>query len=239
MEPLLSVRDLWVHYSSNPALRGVDIEVPEGGVVAIIGPNGSGKSTLLKSIIGYVKPSRGRVVFRGEDITGLDPSKALRMGIVYVPERRRVFPELSVEKNLLIGSYIRGVDKRRSRELLDLVYSLFPNLRVKRSKPAAVLSGGEAQMVAVGRGIMSDPEVLLLDEPSLGLAPRVVASIYDAVSRLNRSRGVTVVVADQMLRALEISSHGYVISNGVVIEHGDREYLMRHKTIVDVYFKYS
>lgn len=143
MEPLLSVRDLWVHYSSNPALRGVGIEVPEGGVVAIIGPNGSGKSTLLKSIIGYVKPSRGRVFFRGEDITGLDPSKALRMGIVYVPERRRVFPELSVEKNLLIGSYIRGVDKRRSRELLDLVYSLFPNLRVKRSKPAAVLSGGE------------------------------------------------------------------------------------------------
>jgi len=236
---VLSVRDLWVHYYSNPALRGVDIEVPEGSIVAIIGPNGSGKSTLLRSIIGYVKPSRGKVLFRGSDITGLDPPETLRMGIVYVPERRRVFPELSVEKNLLIGSYIRGIDRRRTKELLDLVYSLFPNLRLKRDKPAAILSGGEAQMVAVGRGIMSDPDILLLDEPSLGLAPKIIASIYDAILKLNRSSGMTIVVTDQTLKALEISNYGYVISNGVIIEKGDKGYLIEHKKIVDLYFKYG
>ncbi len=236
---MIEVNDLWVYYSSIPVLRGVSIKVKSRDIISIVGPNGAGKSTLLKSIIGYVKPSRGKIFLNGKDISGINPDEAVRLGIVYVPERKRIFPELSVEKNLLIGSYIRGIDRDRSKELLEFVFELFPNLRVKRNKPAAILSGGEAQMVAVGRGIMSDPSILLLDEPSLGLAPKIVSLIYDAIIKLNRSQGTTIVIADQIIKALEVSSYGYVINNGIVIEQGEREYLLSKKVITDIYFKYS
>jgi ABC-type branched-subunit amino acid transport system ATPase component len=191
-------------------LNGASLSVPEGAIVTVVGPNGAGKSTLIKTIFGLVQPRSGRVTLRGEDLTGLAPHSITRRGMSYVPQLDNVFPSLSVEENLEIGSLQRSV----TRERIAVMYELFPRLAERRGQAAGTMSGGERQMLAMARALMPDPHVLLLDEPSAGLAPAFVEQIFDQVGEINRA-GVTVVMVEQNARrALAMSDRGYVLDLG-------------------------
>jgi ABC-type branched-subunit amino acid transport system ATPase component len=191
-------------------LNGVSIKVGEGEIVTVVGPNGAGKSTLIKAIFGLLPPRRGRISFRGDDIAGTKPHEITRRGLSYVPQLDNVFPNLTVEENLEIGS----LDRSRTSERIDRMYELFPRLGERSSQAAGTMSGGERQMVAMARALMPDPQVLLLDEPSAGLAPAFVEQIFDQVGEINRA-GVTVVMVEQNARrALAMSDRGYVLDLG-------------------------
>jgi branched-chain amino acid transport system ATP-binding protein len=208
---VVSVRGIDAFYGRVQALRGVDLEIPDGAIVAILGPNGAGKSTLLNCISGIVRPARGTIVDDGTEITRARPDAIVRRGIVQCPEGRHVFPEFTVDENLQAGRYARGDEAARER-----VFTLFPILRERRRQLAGTLSGGEQQMLAMGRALMAEPRVLLLDEPSLGLAPLLVERIFEAIAAL-RDDGVTIALVEQnAAAALALADAATVLVNGTI-----------------------
>ena len=208
---LLTVSNIVAGYGETEILHGVSIAIEEGHIVTIIGPNGSGKSTLLKAIFGLVKPKAGQVLFQGKDITGHAPETVVRKGISYVPQSSNIFPSLSINENLEMGAFIRTDDFRHR---LDEVYSLFPDLAGRRKDRAGTLSGGQRQMLALARALMLDPGLLLLDEPSAGLAPNLVGSVFEKILGINRA-GVAILLVEQNAReALKLSSWGYILASG-------------------------
>ncbi len=212
-------------------LNGVSIRVEEGEIVTVIGPNGAGKSTLIKTIFGLLRPRSGSVVFRGEEISGLKPHHCTRRGLSYVPQLDNVFPTLTVEENLEMGS----LDRSRTREQIDRMYELFPRLGERRRQRAETMSGGERQMVAMARALMPDPQVLLLDEPSAGLAPAFVEAIFQKVEDVNRS-GVTIVMVEQNARrALSMSNRGYVLDLGHDRFEGPGQELLDDPKVAELY----
>jgi len=225
-------------------LRGVSLQVPPGGIVALLGANGAGKSTTLKAISGLLRTERGAVTkgsvdFAGEAIHRRDPAGVVRRGIVQVMEGRHVFEHLTVEENLLTGAYTRG-GGGGTRTDLDLVYGYFPRLRDRRGVRAGYISGGEQQMLAIGRALMAHPRLMLLDEPSMGLAPMLVAEIFEIVTRLNREEGVGVLLAEQnAAMALRVAEFAYVMENGRVVLDGDRTTIAANEDVKEFYLGLS
>lgn len=229
---LLKVTDLKVNYGGIEALKGISFAVKEGEIVTLIGANGAGKSTTLRTIAGLVKPAKGRIHLQGEDITGLTPDKIVAKGVTLVPEGRRVFPDLTVLENLKIGAYLRKDDLSDD---LNWVYELFPRLKERSWQAAGTLSGGEQQMLAVGRALMSRPKIIMMDEPSLGLAPIVVKGIFDIIKEINRM-GVTVLLIEQNANmALRIADIGYVLETGKITTTGPGKQLLNDPAIKAAY----
>jgi branched-chain amino acid transport system ATP-binding protein len=217
---ILEIDGLSAGYGSVQVLEGIHLEVSSSEIVCLIGANGAGKSTLLRAISSIVAPSAGHIFFNGRDITGVRANHIVKAGLCHVPEGRQVFGSLSVSQNLALGGYTRRHTKRESQVLLDSVFSLFPVLKRRLSQKAGTLSGGEQQMVAIGRALMSEPKMLLLDEPSLGLAPLMVEAILNAISDLRRS-GISILLVEQNVAAsLEISDRAYVIETGRIVTEG-------------------
>lgn len=235
--PFLGVEELSVAYGAIRALRDVSLHVEEGEIVAVLGPNGAGKTTLLRAITGTVRAQSGRISFRGEPITGASPESLVRRGISLVPEGRHIFPRLTVLENLLVGAIARRDAEVRSD--LDAVLELFPILAERRGQMAGTLSGGEQQQLAVARSLMSRPRLMLLDEPSLGLAPLVVEQIMRLLSEL-RDRGVTLLLVEQNVhRALELADRAYVLSVGRVVLSGNAAELAATGSIERAYLGFS
>jgi len=234
-EPLLTVSNLETYYGPIMAIRGVSFEVPERAVITILGANGAGKSTILKTISGVMDPQKGTVTFAGREIQGMDPDKVTRLGISHVPEGREVFPFLSVRENLRMGAFTRK-DAGGVAEDLDLVYSYFPILRARAEQRAGSLSGGEQQMLAISRALMARPRMMLLDEPSLGLSPRLVKEIFEIIARINRERGVTVLLVEQNANmALHIAAYGYVLEVGRIVMEDTCARLLEKEDIKEFY----
>jgi ABC-type branched-subunit amino acid transport system ATPase component len=210
---LLRAEDLTAGYGKLPILHGVTLEVREGEMVCVIGPNGAGKSTSFKTIVGFLRPTHGRVTFDGGDITGLRPDQVLRIGLAYVPQGRIVFPQMTVLENLEMGAYIER-DGRRIREARERVYALFPILAERRRQRAGTMSGGEQQMVAIARALMTTPKLVLLDEPSLGLSPKFVSLIFERLAEMRRAGYTLMVVEQNAARALAVADRGYVLELG-------------------------
>jgi branched-chain amino acid transport system ATP-binding protein len=232
---LLEFKELHAGYGAVRALRGLSFQVPEGATVALLGANGAGKTTALKVISGLVRPSRGEVLFQGEPLTALTSSAIVRRGIVHVPEGRRIFPDLTVLENLKAGAYSRS-DRAGIEADLDDVYRLFPILKERGRQLGGSLSGGEQQMLAIGRGLMSRPRLLLLDEPSLGLAPRIVADIFAMLRRINEERKITMLVVEQNANlALRNARMGYVLQLGRVVVSGPAEELRESREVIESY----
>ena len=231
---MLKVNDIHCAYDGVPVIFGVSLEVAEGELVAIVGANGAGKSTTMRSIAGLMHPIRGSISFQGEDISRLPAHKTLAKGISYVPEGRRLFSKLTVRQNLELGAFTernRGVVQER----LEEVYELFPILRERSGQTAETLSGGEQQMCAIARGIMSGPRLLMLDELSLGLMPALVEKVLEAVVRINQ-RGTTVLLVEQMVQeALEIAGRGYVIQTGRIVQSGPARDLLESPEVRKAY----
>lgn len=217
---MLDVQDLTVSYGRLDAVRKINFSVEAGSIVALVGSNGAGKSTTLKSIIGLVPPSSGQIFMDGEDITRMGAAARVRAGVALSPEGRRLFGRMSVRDNLLTGAH--GVSSRAvMRRSLDEVYALFPRVLERRAQLAGSLSGGEQQMVAIGRALMANPRLLMLDEPSLGIAPKVVAEIAGAIERINREKNMSIVLVEQNARlALRLSHHAYALEHGEIIRSG-------------------
>jgi len=225
-ENILQVKDIKVRYSSLPVIQGLSLAVDPAETVCVVGANGAGKSTFLKAIMGAVRVFDGEILFQGREIKNLKTEEVVRTGITYVPEERMLFTALSVEENLLLGAYTLN-DKERIQENLQFVYSLFPPLKERRGQATLTLSGGEAQMVAIGRGLMSNPSLFMLDEPSLGLAPRLVDEVLDTVRKL-KQEGMTILLVEQNVReALEIADRGYVLQTGRIVLEGTGEELIK------------
>ena len=232
---MLTVERLGVTYGGLHALDGVALEVNEGEFVTLVGPNGAGKTTLLKAISGTVPAEAGRVVYRGRDLARLRPSERAALGIAHVPEGRRVFPSLTVMENLELGSYRRAARAARA-QTLAAVLELFPILQERRTQLAGSLSGGEQQMLALGRGLMAQPDLLLLDEPSQGLGPRIVELIFETIERIRRERRLTILLVEQRVaEALESCDHGYVLETGRVSMEGTHKTLMSDERVRRAY----
>lgn len=222
---MLEVRDLDVAYGEVPALRGVGVAVGEGESVTVIGANGAGKSTLLRAISGLLRPRRGIILFDGARLDRLPPFAIAALGIAHVPEGRRVLPDMTVEENLELGAYLPG-PKRCRRETLAWVYGMFPRLAERRRQLAGTLSGGEQQMLAIGRGLMLRPRLLMLDEPSLGLAPMVAESTFEKIAEVRRE-GIGILLVEQNVqRALGLANRGYVMEGGQVVLQGASQTLL-------------
>lgn len=231
-EPILKIEDLQVNYGGIEAVKGISFEVQEGQIVTLIGSNGAGKSSTLRTISGLVKPSGGKIMFAGEDITGKDPTQIVTQGVTLVPEGRRIFPDMTVLENLKIGAYLRKDDLS---EDIAWVYELFPRLKERSWQLAGTLSGGEQQMLAVARALMSRPKVIMMDEPSLGLAPLVVKGIFDIIKEINK-RGVTVLLIEQNANmALHTADRGYVMETGEIILEGAGRELLENPVIREAY----
>lgn len=213
---MLHVDNVCARYGKIQALEDVTIEIKQGEIVTLIGANGAGKTTLMMTICGDPKPARGRVLFEGQDLGGLDTPAIMRKDIAIVPEGRRIFARLTVEENLHMGAFF--VDKREHAPLLEEVYQMFPRLKERMHQRAGTMSGGEQQMLAIGRALMSKPRLLLLDEPSLGLAPIIIAQIFETIARLRDEKGMTVFLVEQNAnQALKLADRGYVLENGRVV----------------------
>ena len=231
---MLKIENLHVHYGGIHALRGINMEVEEGQIISLIGANGAGKSTTLKSIMGLVNKTDGRIEFNGKDITKMQTRDIVKEGIVLCPEGRRVFPDLTVEENLVMGSYLRK-DKEGIKKDKEWVYELFPRMKEREWQLAGTLSGGEQQMLAVGRALMARPKLLMLDEPSLGLAPLVIKDIFSIIKEIKES-GVNVLLIEQNAKAaLEISNFAYVIETGVVTMSGEGKSLLNDDRVRKAY----
>ena len=231
---MLTIQGLHVSYSGSVALGGVDLQLPAGELVAVIGPNGAGKSTLLRTISGLVRPDAGSITFDGVDLGALKPHEIVRRGIIHVPEGRMVLGRMSVRENLLLGAHTRPRNEDPSPDL-EHVLGLFPRLRERLEQMAGLLSGGEQQMLAIGRGLMGHPKILMLDEPSLGLAPLVVTAIFDILDAI-RSRGITVLLVEQNAeRALAAANHAYVLDLGTVAAHGAAAELLKDERVRNAY----
>jgi branched-chain amino acid transport system ATP-binding protein len=227
---MLEVQQIEVRYSGLPVIQGVSLNVKEGELVSVVGGNGAGKSTLFKTIMGVLKPTRGGIIFRGEGVAGRTTAEIVRRGVVCIPEDRKLFRPLSVEENLYLGAYILK-DRQQRSTLMEEVFTFFPRLKERRHQPAATLSGGEQQMLAIGRGLMAAPKLLLLDEPSLGLAPLLVDEVFRVVKRL-KQRGMTILLVEQNVReALEICSRGYILQTGRIIQEGTGAELLQSSAV--------
>ena len=234
-EPILRVSNLETWYGPIAAIRGVSFEVPRGGVVAVLGANGAGKTTALKTICGVMDPQKGSVVFEGREIGRMDPDKVTRLGISHVPEGREVFPFLSVRENLRMGAYTRRDADGIARDLAA-VFDYFPVLRARAEQRAGSLSGGEQQMLAISRALMARPHLMLMDEPSLGLSPKLVKEIFDIVVRINRERGVTILLVEQNANmALKVADYGYVLEVGRIVMADTCARLMAKDDIKEFY----
>lgn len=231
---MLDVKDVRVSYDGVPALQGVSVRTGRGEIVALVGSNGSGKTTLAKTIAGVLSPDAGEVWFEGKQISGLPAHEVVRLGIALVPEGRHVFPRLSVLENLQLGAYTCSSPKEVQRRL-EFVYELFPILAERRAQKAGSLSGGQQQMLALGRGLMAGPRFLILDEPSLGLMPKLVETVFETVRRI-RDEGITVLLAEQrVLEALELCDRGYVLQSGKVVLEASGEELIRTDMVRKAY----
>lgn len=232
---MLELTDVEVRYGSICALQGVSLQVPKGSIVTLIGANGAGKTTTLRAISGLLKPSVGRVLYDGTDITGMAPHRIVGLGLCHVPEGRMVFANLTVLENLKLGAY-RRTDHHRFGEDLERVYSVFPRLKERVRQAAGTLSGGEQQMLAIGRALMGAPRFLMLDEPSLGIAPILVQAIFRQIVEINRQFGITVLLVEQNANlALEISEFGYVLETGRVILQNPSAELRAHPQVREAY----
>ena len=234
-ETVLRVDNLESYYGPIQAIRGASLEVREGQIVTVLGANGAGKTTLLKTISGVMDPEKGRVTFSGEDVTGLDPDQMVERGMVHVPEGREIFPIMTVAENIAMGAYSRS-DKGEIEADRDMVYEYFPILRERVRQPAGTLSGGQQQMLAIGRGLMARPRLMLLDEPSLGLSPLLTQEIFEIVGRLNLERDVTMMLVEQNARvALDLADYGYVMELGRIVMADDADRLAASKDIQEFY----
>ena len=232
--PLLEIRDLIVRYGEIEALRGVSFSVDEGQVVTLLGANGAGKSTTLRAISGLAKPAEGDILFDGKSIAGLRPEVIVRLGISHVPEGRRVFPGLSVKENIMLGASNRRIAKSALSREADAMFDLFPDIRPFSNALGWTLSGGQLQMVAVARGLMAKPRLLLLDEPSLGLAPVIVQAVFRIISEIRRH--TTVLLVEQNARmGLSVADHGYVLETGRIVLGGKPEELWGNEAIRAAY----
>jgi branched-chain amino acid transport system ATP-binding protein len=234
----LEVRALQVNYGNIQSVKGIDLEVRKGEFVAILGPNGAGKSTLMKAITGVLAPRAGRISLDGRDLAGIAPAERIRMGLGIIPEGRQLFPDMTVRENLILGAFAQlGLRIPAGIETaLDEIYVLFPRLRERQRQLAGSLSGGEAQMLAVGRALMTKPRVLLCDEPSLGLAPILVREVLATLGRLRQAQGLTIVLADQnALAALRMADRGYVLDTGRVVASGTAEELQNDARLRTAY----
>ena len=218
-EKILEIKNVKVRYSGMPVLHGISLEINAGETVCVVGSNGAGKSTLLRAIMGSQKAFEGQIIFKGQEVQKLRTEEVVQNGIVYVPEEKMLFGPLSVEENLFLGSYILK-EPQQIQKNLDFVYRLFPKLKERSTQPASTLSGGEQQMVAIGRGLMSNPQILMLDEPSLGLAPLLVDEVFDTIRKL-KDEGMTILLVEQNVReALELAERGYVLQTGRIVGQG-------------------
>ena len=232
---VLTVKNLESYYGPIMAIRGISMEVREGQIVTVLGANGAGKTTLLKTISGVMNPEKGEICYDGRDIAGAEPDRVVRAGIVHVPEGREVFPLLTVEENLMMGAYVRS-DHDGIRADREMVYGYFPILAERRTQAAGTLSGGQQQMLAIGRGLMARPKLMLLDEPSLGLSPLLVKEIFTIIKRLNREQGVTMMLVEQNAKvALEVADYGYVMELGRLVMADDSRKLLASKDIQEFY----
>lgn len=235
---MLSVRDIHASYGSVSALRGVTIEVPGGGIVAVLGANGAGKSSTLRTISGLLHPTTGTIEFDGRRIDRFPPEKIVQLGVSQVPEGRQIFTELSVIENLRLGAYTRR-DSGGIKRDLERVFSYFPVLGERQKQQAALLSGGEQQMLAIGRALMAKPRLLLLDEPSLGLAPMLVREIFQIIKAINEHEGLTILVVEQDASlALGIAGYGYVLESGTVVLEDEAERLRQSEAVRRSYLGY-
>lgn len=232
---MLLLERLEVRFGAIRALRGVDLQVRGGEIVTMIGANGAGKSTTIRAISGLVTPSGGRIVFQGTDIAGMPPHELVKMGICQSPEGRRIFGNLTVRENLEMGAYLYSRDTQRIHEDMEHVLELFPRLRERWNQPGGTLSGGEQQMLAIGRALMARPKLLLLDEPSLGLAPNLVKQIFGIIENINK-QGVTILLVEQnAYQALRIAHRGYVLETGEIVAEGRAADLLENEMVRKAY----
>ncbi len=232
---MLKVDNVSAAYGKALALKEVSLRVEKGEIVSLIGANGAGKTTTLRVISGMIRPLKGEVTFEGRSIVGLEPYQITSIGIIHVPEGRGLFPEMTVRENLEMGAFLR-TDKDSINEDLEFVYSLFPVLKEREKQLAGTLSGGEQQMLAIGKGLMGNPKLLMLDEPSLGLAPMLVDKIFETIVQINKEKGTTILVAEQNAYMALTSSHrAYVIENGVTVMEGTGEELLGNEHVRKAY----
>jgi branched-chain amino acid transport system ATP-binding protein len=233
--PILQVTNIETYYGPIMAIRGVSFEVPQGGIVTVLGANGAGKTTVLKTICGVMDPQKGSILFEGREIRGIDPDKVMRLGVSHVPEGREVFPFLSVRENLRMGAYTRR-DPDGVAQDLEAVFGYFPVLRERADQRAGSLSGGEQQMLSISRALMARPRLMLLDEPSLGLSPKLVKDIFDIVVRINRELGVTILLVEQNANmALRTADFGYVLEVGRIVMADTCARLLQKEDIKEFY----
>ena len=231
-EPILRIKDLKVNYGGIEAVKGISLDVPKGEIVTLIGANGAGKSSTLRAISGLVKPTSGTIEFEGEDITAKNPTDIVTRGITLVPEGRKIFPDLTVKENLRVGAYLRKDD---ITDDINWVYDLFPRLKERSWQAGGTLSGGEQQMLAVGRALMSRPKVIMMDEPSLGLAPLVVRGIFDIIKEINK-QGMTILLIEQNANmALKTAHLGYVMETGRITLSGPGKELLANESVKAAY----
>ncbi len=231
---MLTIKNLHVHYGGIHALKGISIKVREGKIITLIGANGAAKSTTLRCISGLVKSSDGSIIYSGKEISRMETREIVSQGIVLVPEGRRVFSNLNVEENLILGAYLRN-DKAEIKKDKEWIYELFPILKERRHQTAGTLSGGEQQMLAVGRALMTKPKLLMMDEPSLGLAPLIVHDIFEIIKKIN-SLGVTILLIEQNAKAaLEIADYGYVMETGTIVLEGEGKSLLNNDEVQRAY----
>ena len=224
-EHILEIKDIRVRYAGLPVIHGLSMNVDRAETVCVVGSNGAGKSTLLRAIMATQRTFEGKILFKGSEIHRLHTEDIVKLGIIYVPEEKMLFGPLSVEENLILGAYVLK-NTRQVQQNLDFVYTLFPRLKERRNQAASTLSGGEQQMVAIGRGLMSNPEILMLDEPSLGLAPILVDEVLDTVARLKKE-GITILLVEQNVReALGLADRGYVMQTGRIVAEGTGKELL-------------
>jgi branched-chain amino acid transport system ATP-binding protein len=232
---MLRVRNLHVSYGVIKAVKGIAIEVEEADLRTIIGANGAGKSTILKAVIGLLKPKEGTIEFAGREIQGMQPHQIARLGIAYVPEDRSIFTRMTALENLYMGAFILD-DEDRIGKNVKKVYEIFPILFARRNQLAGTLSGGEQQMLALGRALMSDPRLLLLDEPSLGLAPMVITQIFAVIKNITAAYGTSILIVEQNVgKVLSVSKHGYLVENGYLVLEDGADALSRNQKIKDTY----
>lgn len=231
---MLVVNDIHTYYGNIHALKGLSLKVNKGEIVTLLGSNGAGKTTTLGTVTGLLKPKQGSITFKGQDISKMGPSEIVKLGISLSPEGREVFPSLTVEENLELGAFTRK-NKKEIQQSYNRVYELFPRLEERKKQAAGTLSGGEQQMLAIGRALMCQPELLILDEPSLGLAPNIVLMIFDLIKSINE-QGTTVLLVEQNANmALSIAHRGYVLETGKVILHDDAEKLSNNEAVRKAY----
>jgi len=231
---MLTIKDLHVYYGGIHAIKGISIEVPDGAIVTLIGANGAGKSSTLRAIAGLIKQKSGTIIFNGEDISRLSPEKIVERGIVLVPEGRRIFPNLTVMENLMLGAYLRSDDEEIKRDI-EWVFKLFPRLKERAWQKGGTLSGGEQQMLALGRALMGSPHLVMMDEPSLGLAPILVKEVFDIIKEIN-AQGKTILLVEQnAFAALNIAHYAYVLEVGEVVLEGPGGELIRNPQVREAY----